>query len=197
MTSAEGYETFQGADPEGSPPVLHPPDFQGLVQERLGTKHPPAWSIAFSQAYRPSTLNVIAQEVLEAGKGGAVACVCCPSIFLALREAAPDVPCMLLDFNPLYQDLGVSHFTIYDCNTPDSVPEKVQHHYEVVVAETPYPVHPHYFLLTEVDLSPEARESFSLKPAGFQPRRRTEPHTSSWLYTNCRPSQRLSGWEEE
>ena len=55
------------------------------------------------QAYRPSTLNVIAQEVLDAGKGGAVACVCCPSIFLALREAAPDVPCMLLDFNPLYQ----------------------------------------------------------------------------------------------
>jgi hypothetical protein len=55
------------------------------------------------QAYDPATLNMLAMEVVEASRGGPVACVCSPDIFLALHEAAPDVQCTLLDFNPIFQ----------------------------------------------------------------------------------------------
>ena len=55
------------------------------------------------QAFEEATANLVAQELVEASSGGAVACVCSPAIFLALRSAYPMLESILLDFNPCHQ----------------------------------------------------------------------------------------------
>jgi hypothetical protein len=51
MTSAAGYETFTGYDPEGSPPIPHfgQAGLGGLIQDRVGARSSVEWCLEYCQ----------------------------------------------------------------------------------------------------------------------------------------------------
>ncbi len=78
--------------------------------------------------YDDATAEVLARECLRAagGEGGRVACVSCPTLFLALRKLCPQLGerARLFEFDKRFAKLG-GQFVFYDYKSPLDIPRFV------------------------------------------------------------------------
>ena len=109
---------------------------------------------------------------------------------------------------------ALGHFTYYDFNAPEDVPEDLHQSFGVVVADPPYlsleclqktavtmrllaqdATQPRLYLLTGAVMREPAAQLLGLRPATFRPQHKNKLGNEFCLFTNVTPSERLGGWE--
>jgi hypothetical protein len=109
---------------------------------------------------------------------------------------------------------ALGNFTYYDYKAPDDVPEGLHHSFGVVVADPPYlsqeclqktavtmrllakdVERSRFYLLTGAVMREPAAQLLGLRPATFRPQHKNKLGNEFCLFTNCKPSERLGGWE--
>ncbi|XP_048095230.1 LOW QUALITY PROTEIN: EEF1A lysine methyltransferase 1 [Alosa alosa] len=93
--------------------------------------------------YNEETALRLAEEAIQqAGKGGRIACLSCPSVYQRLKkndlEGINDVTAVVLEYDRRFAVYG-DEFVFYDYNNPLSLPESIgPQSFDFVLADPPY-----------------------------------------------------------
>ncbi|KAL2081100.1 hypothetical protein ACEWY4_022953 [Coilia grayii] len=94
--------------------------------------------------YNEETATRLAEEAIQqAGKGGRIACLSCPSVYQRLRkgdlEGVSDVTAVVLEYDRRFSVYG-DEFVFYDYNNPLALPENIcpPQSFNIVIADPPY-----------------------------------------------------------
>ncbi len=91
--------------------------------------------------YDDDTADKLADEcVRAAGEGGSIACISCPTLFLAIRKKYPQLGSRLklFEFDKRFASLGPDLFVFYDYNSPLDIPRDLRESFDVVFADPPF-----------------------------------------------------------
>ncbi|XP_063069815.1 EEF1A lysine methyltransferase 1 [Engraulis encrasicolus] len=94
--------------------------------------------------YNEETATRLAEEAIQqAGKGGRIACLSCPSVYQRLKKGdlpgVGDVSAVVLEFDRRFTVYG-EEFVFYDYNEPLALPDSLAspHSFDFVLADPPY-----------------------------------------------------------
>jgi len=88
--------------------------------------------------YSEATASALAKEALRAaGSGGAIACLCSPTLYRALKRTDHDCQVTLFEFDTRFA-VYKEEFVLYDFRSPLDVPRPCYSAFDVIVADPPY-----------------------------------------------------------
>ncbi|KAH7817633.1 putative EEF1A lysine methyltransferase 1 [Monocercomonoides exilis] len=113
---------------------------QQFLQEKSAEVMDPSkedWSLA-QFWYEPETRSALSKEVIKMSKGGSIAVVSAPSVFVTLDEMKVENQVILFEYDTRFEnDFGEDRFCFYDCDKNLEIPEKYHHHFDFVICDPP------------------------------------------------------------
>lgn len=211
LDAATGSHSDDDVDEKPSLSAATLAALQAVLAERATTADDPFsvedWNLSQFH-YTEATAASLAAQV--ATLGGRCACVSCPTLFAALRDAGHD--CHLFEFDEKYAARGC--FSLYDYNEPLSLAPEHLGAFDVVVADPPFlaeecltktastiralarhadaPV----LLLTGAVMRGCALRELRARPCVWQPEHKSKLGNDFLCYATW-PAELLGGWAPE
>eukprot|EP00096_Caligus_rogercresseyi_P009144 TRINITY_DN3053_c0_g1_i2.p1 TRINITY_DN3053_c0_g1~~TRINITY_DN3053_c0_g1_i2.p1 ORF type:complete len:225 (+),score=66.58 TRINITY_DN3053_c0_g1_i2:40-714(+) len=90
--------------------------------------------------YSEETAQALAEEAIRASNGGLIACISCPTLYIALKKYFPQCEdrFYLFEYDRRFMKVAGSKFVFYDYKSPLDIPRELRDDFSLVVADPPF-----------------------------------------------------------